>query len=86
MLAKGADLVALRIREIAGAHGIAVVSAPPLARALYATTEIEQEIPAELYVAVAHVLAYVYQLNAARSQGGDEPTPPTDLPVPDEFR
>ncbi len=86
VLAKGADLVALRIREIAGAHGIAVVSAPPLARALYATTEIEQEIPAELYVAVAHVLAYVYQLNAARSQGGDEPAPPTDLPVPDEFR
>jgi flagellar biosynthetic protein FlhB len=86
VLAKGADLVALRIREIAGTHGIAVVSAPPLARALYATTELEQEIPAELYVAVAHILAYVYQLNTARSQGGEEPVPPVDLPVPDEFR
>ncbi len=86
VLAKGADLVALRIREIAAEHGIAVVSAPPLARALYATTEIEQEIPAELYVAVAHILAYVYQLNAARAQGGQEPDPPADLPVPEEYR
>lgn len=86
VLAKGADLVALRIREIAGEHGIAVVSAPPLARALYATTELGQEIPAELYVAVAHVLAYVYQLNTARSQGEDEPDFPVNLPVPDEFR
>ena len=86
VLAKGADLVALRIREVAGKHGVPVVSAPPLARALYATTEIDQEIPAELYVAVAHILAYIYQLNQARSQEGMEPSMPTDLPVPDEFK
>ncbi|WP_456448852.1 flagellar biosynthesis protein FlhB [Thiolapillus sp.] len=86
VLAKGADLVALRIREVAGKHGVPVVSAPPLARALYATTEIDQEIPAELYVAVAHILAYIYQLNQARSQDGVEPSMPTDLPVPDEFK
>ncbi|BAO44320.1 flagellar biosynthesis protein FlhB [Thiolapillus brandeum] len=86
VLAKGADLVALRIREVAGKHGIAVVSAPPLARALYATTEIDEEIPGELYVAVAHILAYVYQLNQARSGNAEEPSLPTDLPVPDEFK
>ncbi|WP_457673213.1 flagellar biosynthesis protein FlhB [Thiolapillus sp.] len=86
VLAKGADLVAMRIREVATAHGVAIVSAPPLARALYATTEIDQEIPAELYVAVAHVLAYVYQLNRARAGEGEEPDLPADLPVPEEFR
>ncbi|WP_457666163.1 flagellar biosynthesis protein FlhB [Thiolapillus sp.] len=86
VIAKGADLIALRIREIASSHDITIVSAPPLARALYATTELDQEIPAELYVAVAHILAYVYQLDAARSQGGAEPSAPTDLPVPDEFK
>ncbi|WP_456406887.1 flagellar biosynthesis protein FlhB [Thiolapillus sp.] len=86
VVAKGADLIALRIREIATEHGVTIVSAPPLARALYATTELEQEIPAELYVAVAHILAYVYQLDAARAQGGEEPPSPTDLPVPDEFK
>lgn len=86
VIAKGADLIAMRIREIATSHGIAIVSAPPLARALYATTELEQEIPAELYVAVAHILAYVYQLDAARAQGAEEPVSPTDLPVPDEYK
>ncbi|HEC06760.1 MAG TPA: flagellar type III secretion system protein FlhB [Thiolapillus brandeum] len=86
VIAKGADLIAMRIREIASSHDITIVSAPPLARALYATTELDQEIPAELYVAVAHILAYVYQLDAARSQGGAEPSAPTDLPVPDEFK
>ncbi|HID44547.1 MAG TPA: flagellar type III secretion system protein FlhB [Chromatiaceae bacterium] len=86
VIAKGADHMALRIREVAKTHGIAIVSAPPLARALYATTELEQEIPAELYVAVAHILAYVYQLNAAREQGGAEPVAPEDLPVPDEYK
>jgi len=86
VVAKGADLIAMRIREIAQSHDITIVSAPPLARALYATTELEQEIPAELYVAVAHILAYVYQLDAAHAQGNDEPSVPTDLPVPDEYQ
>ncbi len=86
VVAKGADLVAMRIREVAQSHNITIVSAPPLARALYATTELEQEIPAELYVAVAHILAYIYQLDAAHAQGGEEPPVPTDLPVPDEYK
>ncbi len=86
VVAKGTDLMAQQIRTIAEANGVSVVSAPPLARALHALVEIDQEIPAELYVAVAHVLAYVYQLDAARRAGRRPPPPPKDLPVPEEFR
>jgi flagellar biosynthesis protein FlhB len=62
VIAKGARLVALRIREVAKEHGIPIVENPPLARALYAAADIGQEIPVELYKAVAEVLAYVYRL------------------------
>ena len=78
VVAKGADLVAKSIRELAVSHGIAVMSAPPLARAIYHTTKLNREIPAGLYVAVARVLAYVFQLRA----GDRVPTPPVDLPIP----
>jgi flagellar biosynthetic protein FlhB len=84
VVAKGADLVAARIRLLADQHDIAIVSAPPLARALYASTELNHEIPAGLYIAVANVLSYVYQLNAVEA-GGDIPAEPTDLPIPDEW-
>ena len=84
VVAKGADLVAARIRQVAGKHEVTIVSAPPLARALYASTDLNQEIPAGLYVAVANILSYVYQLNAL--QAGDAiPAEPTDLPIPDEW-
>ncbi len=86
VVAKGADLVAFEIRRIAEASGVPVVSAPPLARALHALVDLDREIPAELYVAVAHVLAYVYQLDAARREGRPAPPPPSDLPVPEQFR
>jgi flagellar biosynthetic protein FlhB len=85
VVAKGADLVAAQIRNLAVGAGVPLLSAPPLARALYASTELGREIPAGLYFAVAQVLAYVYQLKAARVYGGDIPTPPTDLKVPEEF-
>jgi flagellar biosynthesis protein FlhB len=62
VIAKGARLVALRIKEVAKEHGIPIVENPPLARALYAAADIGQEIPVELYKAVAEVLAYVYRL------------------------
>ena len=84
VVAKGADLVAARIRMVADQNSVAIVSAPPLARALYASTDLNREIPAGLYVAVANVLSYVYQLNAI--EAGDEiPEQPTDLPIPDEY-
>lgn len=62
VLAKGADLIAAKIREIAEENRIPIVSNPPLARALYATAEIDEEIPAEHYQAVAQVISYVYKL------------------------
>lgn len=84
VVAKGADLVAARIRMVADQNSVAIVSAPPLARALYASTDLNREIPAGLYVAVANVLSYVYQLNTI--DAGDEiPEQPTDLPIPDEL-
>ncbi len=82
VVAKGRDLVAARIREIGEEHGVLIFSAPPLARALYQTTDLNQPIPAELYRAVAQVLAYVYQLNEARRQGGAAPPRP-NVEVPE---
>ena len=67
MLAKGKDLLALRIRQVAQRHGIPIVQRPPLARALYASCQPGQEIPATHYRAVAEVLAYVYQLDRVHS-------------------
>ena len=76
VVAKGVDVIAQQIRLVAAAHNIPLVEAPPLARALYATTELGQEIPAALYVAVAQILAYVYQLKQATQHGGPAPTVP----------
>jgi flagellar biosynthetic protein FlhB len=64
-VAKGIDSLALKIREVAGAHDVAVVENPPLARTLYAAVEIDQEVPAEHYKAVAEVIGYVMRLNGA---------------------
>lgn len=83
VVAKGADHVAARIREIATESGVPMLEAPPLARALYAHVDIDAEIPATLYNAVAQVLAYVYQLRTAA--GRRAPAAPTDLPVPAEL-
>jgi len=66
VVAKGVDFMAARIREVAAAHNVPVFEAPPLARALHRTVEIGDEIPANLYVAVAQVLTYIFQLRAAR--------------------
>lgn len=85
VVARGADLIAAQIRKVANAHDVAIVEAPPLARALYFNTDIGQEIPAGLYVAVAQLLAYVYQLKNMQVPGQEVPAPPDDLPVPDEL-
>lgn len=85
VVAKGADFVALRIRSVADENHVAIIEAPPLARALYASTEIDQEVPAGLYVAVANILSYVYQIDAGRYGAGGPPEIPTDLPIPDEL-
>jgi flagellar biosynthetic protein FlhB len=77
VVAKGTELVALKIREIAAENKVPIVEAPPLARALHKSVDIGREVPAALYVAVAQVLTYVYQLRAARERGAPLPTPPT---------
>jgi len=70
VISKGADLLAMRIRDIAKSHNIPVLQSPMLARALYANAELDQDIPSALYTAVAQVLAYVYRLRAAlRGEG-----------------
>ncbi|TAN49206.1 MAG: flagellar biosynthesis protein FlhB [Methylococcaceae bacterium] len=85
LVAKGADLMAAQIRNVANSANVPLLSAPPLARALYHSTELNQEIPAGLYLAVAQVLAYVYQLRTARQFGGDIPPEPSDLPIPPDL-
>jgi flagellar biosynthetic protein FlhB len=89
VVAKGADLLALRIRDLAREAKVPVLQAPPLARALYAHTEVDQEIPARLFGAVAQVLAWVYQLRDAMAAGrtltteAPEPEVPADMdPAP----
>lgn len=79
VVAKGTDLIAARIREIAGEHGVAIIEAPPLARALYRSVELGREIPATLYTAVAQVLTHVYQLRAARRAGVAPPPAPASF-------
>ena len=76
VLAKGADDVAARIREVAREHGVPTVSAPPLARALFRHVDIGRQIPHALFVAVAQVLTYVLQLKMARRRGYAPPRPP----------
>src|SRR3954466_3073054 len=66
VVAKGQDLVALKIREVAAEHGVPVVPDPPLARSLHATVEVGQSVPEELFEAVAQLLAFVYRVAAAR--------------------
>ncbi len=85
LLAKGHDEVAARIREIAEENNIPMFEAPPLARAIYFTTDLDQEIPAALYQAVAMVLAYIFQIRVATEHALDLPIAPEDLPVPDDL-
>jgi flagellar biosynthesis protein FlhB len=85
VVAKGADLLALKIRDLARDHKVPVLQAPPLARALYAHAEVDQEVPPALFAAVAQVLAWVYQLRAAMAGQGAMPLEIASLPVPDEL-
>jgi flagellar biosynthetic protein FlhB len=84
VVAKGAELIAANIRRVGAEHRVPVVEAPPLARALYFHVELGDPIPAGLYLAVAKLLAYVFQLRAAPS--GSAGSPPPDLPIPEELQ
>ncbi len=85
VVAKGQDLVAAKIRSLAYSNNIPLVEAPPLSRALFYSTEINDEVPSGLYLAVAQVLAYVYQLRQKESHF-DEALTMDDLPIPDDLK
>ncbi len=83
VVAKGADAVALKIREIAAENSIMLMESPKLARAIYAHTELNDEIPEALYAAVAEVLAYVFQMRIFKKEGGFRPELPKTIAVPE---
>ncbi len=84
VVAKGLDHIALRIRNEAKDHGVVQVEIPPLARALYFTTDLDQSIPEELYYAVAQVIAYVFSLASLRRDGQTTGVP--DPAIPEHYR
>jgi len=87
VVAKGVDEVALKIREVARHYEVPIMASPALTRSLYHTTKLGQDIPEGLYVAVAQVLAFVFQLEQYRKGRGQRPKPVSDdLPIPEELR
>ena len=86
VVAKGADLVAANIRRIGLESEVPIVESPVLARAIYFHSELGEAIPAGLFLAVAKLLAYVFQLRVYRTEGGDIPQVPDELPVPEDLR
>jgi len=87
LVAKGMDEMAIHIRTIAKEHGVEIIQSPALARSLFYTSEVDQDIPEELYAAVAQVLAFIFQLNEHKKGKGKKPIPITkNLPIPDEFK
>jgi flagellar biosynthetic protein FlhB len=85
LLAKGTDNLALRIREIGKKHEILILESPKLARAIYANTELDAEIPESLYLAVAEILAFVFQVKNFNGRSGFYPAQPHNIVVPDEL-
>ncbi len=82
VLAKGVDDMALYIRKMANSHQLEVIELPPLARAIYFTTQVNQQIPAPLYTAVAHVLSYILQLRAYRQGRRSKPQLKGNFDIP----
>lgn len=86
LVAKGADFIAGEIRRIAMESKVPIMSAPPLARSIFHSTELDKPIPAGLYKAVAMVLAYVYQTRRKRWAYSGQPMTMKDLPIPEDLR
>ncbi len=85
LVAKGADLIAASIRNVATEANVPIIESPVLARAIYFSTDLDRAIPAGLYLVVAKLLAYVFQLKIYTEQGGINPVEP-NLSVPDDFQ
>lgn len=87
LVAKGLDEMAIHIRTIAKEHEVEIVQSPALARSLYYTAEVDQDIPEELYAAVAQVLAFIFQLNEHKKGQAKKPIPlAKNLPIPEEYK
>lgn len=86
VVAKGTEQMALKIRQIAKAHEVPMFAAPPLARAIFYSTKLNRAIPEGLYLAVAQVLAYVFQLKQHLKGKGDKPTDVTQIEIPDDLK
>jgi flagellar biosynthetic protein FlhB len=87
LVAKGLDELAMHIRKIGAAHDVPIIESPALARAIYYSTEVNSEVPEKLFMAVAQILAYVYQLKAFKDGKGKRPkAPKKDVPIPPELR
>lgn len=82
VVAKGVDETAMHIQRIARENKVEIINLPPLTRSIYYTTAIEQAIPSQLYIAVAHILTYVLQLKAFRKGSGNKPTPLPHFSIP----
>ena len=86
VVAKGMDLIAMQIRSIGGIYKIPVVSSPALSRSIFHSTALNKEIPAGLYLAVAQILAYVYQLKTKGKASHRGDVKFEDVPIPDDLR
>ena len=87
LVAKGIDQMAIHIRTIAKENDVEIIASPALARSLYYCAEANEEIPEELFAAVAQVLAFIFQLNEHKKGKAKRPTPiAKNLPIPDDFK
>lgn len=86
LVAKGADHMAMQIRKIATEHQVTIVEAPPLARSIYHTTDLDREIPTGLYMAVAQILAWLHQLKRFKGGRGRHPGCIPEVDIPDDLR
>ncbi len=85
VVAKGKDMIALQINKIAKAHNVPILTAPPLTRAVYFSTKLNQEIPRDLYLAIAQILAYIFQLKD-KDDYDTEPEFVKQMPIPKGFQ
>ncbi len=86
VVAKGAALVAANIKKVGAENDVPIIESPALARAVYFHTELGDAIPTGLYLAVAKLLAYVFQLQAYQTQGGEQPEQPYDFDIPSDLQ
>ncbi|MCF7480395.1 flagellar biosynthesis protein FlhB [Vibrio sp. J1-1] len=86
VVAKGVDETAMHIQRIARENNVEIINSPPLTRSIYHTTAIEQAVPSQLYIAVAHILTYVMQLKTFRTQQGEKPMPLPHFTIPQHLQ